>query len=67
MFAELDCPFDIIKLPNNSRLVFKVCCNNNSNNNYDNTDNFYCDTKKTEINRNISGMWKTKLAETIIS
>ena len=49
-------------LPNNPRLVLKVYCNNNNNNN----DNIYCDTEKTEINRNISGMWKTKLAETAI-
>ena len=48
-------------LPNNPRLVLKVYCNNNNNN-----DNIYCDTEKTEINRNISGMWKTKPAETAI-
>ena len=50
-------------LPNNPRLVLKVYCNNNNNNN---DDNVYCDTEKTEINRNISGMWKTKPAETAV-
>ena len=50
-------------LPNNPRLVLKVYCNNNNNNN---NDNVYCDTEKTEINRNISGMWKTKPAETAV-
>ena len=49
-------------LPNNPRLVLKVYCNNNNND--DDDDNIYCDTEKTEINRNISGMWKTKPAET---
>lgn len=44
-------------LPNNARLVLKVYCHN---------DNIYCDTEKTEINRNISGMWKTKPAETAV-
>ena len=48
-------------LPNNPRLVLKVYCTNNNYN-----DNIYCDTEKTEINRNISGMWKTKPAETAI-
>ena len=47
-------------LPNNTRLVLKVYCHNNNN------DNIYCDTEKTEINRNISGMWKTKPAETAV-
>ena len=47
-------------LPNNPRLVLKVYCHNNNN------DNIYCDTEKTEINRNISGMWKTKPAETAV-